>query len=64
MKRYVGTKFVDAEPMTMEEASKYFNRPFEITAATKDADGYKVVYKDGYESWSPKSVFEEAYKEV
>ena len=24
--------------------------------------GYKVVYKDGYESWSPKEVFEEAYK--
>lgn len=23
--------------------------------------GYKVVYPDGYESWSPKDVFEEAY---
>lgn len=23
--------------------------------------GYKVVYPDGYESWSPKEVFEEAY---
>lgn len=23
--------------------------------------GYKVVYSDGYESWSPKEVFEEAY---
>lgn len=23
--------------------------------------GYKVVYQDGYESFSPKSVFEEAY---
>ena len=29
----------------------------------KDGEiGYKVVYKDGYESWSPKEVFEEAYK--
>lgn len=26
-------------------------------------DGYKVVYKDGYESWSPKETFEEAYHE-
>ena len=26
--------------------------------------GYKVRYKDGYESWSPKEVFEEAYKEL
>lgn len=25
-------------------------------------DGYKVVYEDGYESWSPKDVFERAYK--
>jgi hypothetical protein len=24
-------------------------------------DGYKVVYADGYESWSPKDVFEGAY---
>lgn len=32
--------------------------------ATKDGkDGYKVVYPDGYESWSPKDVFEEAYRE-
>ena len=30
--------------------------------ATRDGkDGYKVVYADGYESWSPKDVFEEAY---
>lgn len=26
-------------------------------------DGYKVVYEDGYESWSPKDVFEKAYHE-
>lgn len=26
-------------------------------------DGYKVKYADGYVSWSPKEVFEEAYKE-
>lgn len=27
-------------------------------------DGYKVVYPDGYVSWSPKDVFEVAYREV
>lgn len=27
-------------------------------------DGYKVVYPDGYESWSPKEVFENAYFRV
>lgn len=27
-------------------------------------DGYKVVYPDGYVSWSPKDVFENAYREL
>lgn len=26
--------------------------------------GYKVVYPDGYVSWSPKVVFENAYREI
>ncbi len=26
--------------------------------------GYKVTYPDGYVSWSPKEVFETAYREV
>lgn len=25
-------------------------------------EGYKVIYKDGYESWSPKAIFEDAYR--
>ena len=25
-------------------------------------EGYKVVYPDGYTSWSPKDVFEKAYR--
>lgn len=33
--------------------------------ATKDGkDGYRVIYPDSYESWSPKDVFEEAYRET
>ena len=27
-------------------------------------EGYKVRYPDGYESWSPKEVFEKAYMQV
>lgn len=27
-------------------------------------DGYMVVYPGGYVSWSPKDVFEQAYREV
>ena len=38
-----------------------------IAAEPQDKDGqsgYKVVYPDNYLSWSPKSVFEEAYRPV
>ena len=49
-----------AKPMTMTEAQKVLGR--ELKPATVEEDGYLVEYKDGYRSWSPKSVFEEAYK--
>lgn len=49
-----------AEPMTMTEAQKVLGR--EIKPATVEEDGYLVEYKDGYKSWSPKSVFDETYK--
>lgn len=35
-----------------------------LIQAEPEKDGYKVVYPDGYVSWSPKEVFEEAYKDV
>lgn len=60
MKQYIGTKIVKAMPMTMTKAQKMLGR--EIKPATVEEDGYLVEYKDGYRSWSPKSVFEEAYK--
>lgn len=60
MKKFIGTKVIMAEPMTMTEAQKVLGR--EIKPATVEEDGYLVEYKDGYKSWSPKSVFEDAYK--
>lgn len=52
MQKFIGTKLIEAEPCP----------------AWKDAGGhkigdpgYKVLYSDGYESWSPKDVFEQAY---
>ena len=33
-----------------------------VVQAEPAADGYKIVYSDGYESWCPKEVFEEAYR--
>lgn len=62
MKKFIGTKVIMAEPMTLTEAQKVLGR--EIKPATIEEDGYLVEYKDGYKSWSPKSVFDEAYREV
>lgn len=62
MKKFIGTKVIMAEPMTMTEAQKVLGR--EIKPATDDEDGYLVEYDNGYKSWSPKSVFEKAYREV
>ena len=48
--------------MSKEEFyTKVKNDPYDNS---EDADGYMVVYPDGYKSWSPKRVFEEAYREV
>ena len=64
MKKYIGTKQVEAEPMTMGNAySKGFLQAGKVPSeAEKDKAGYHVKYKDGYESWSPAEPFEEAYK--
>lgn len=64
MKRYVGTKQVEAEPMTMGEAyEKGLLQAGRIPSIEEqDKPGYHVKYKDGYESWSPVEPFEEAYQ--
>lgn len=61
MKQYIGTKIVHAEPVVKLQGIMYGIG--EIVLRTDDAKyGYKVVYPDGYVSWSPKEVFEEAYR--
>lgn len=62
MKRYIGTKQIEAEPMTRGNAwGKHLLRE-KPTVENFDDPGYHVKYKDGYESWSPAEAFEEAYK--
>ena len=51
--KYIGIKFVDAAPMTAEEAEKKGYR-----VSNNKGDGYEVTYEDGYKSWCPKDVFE------
>ena len=62
MKKYIGTKQIEAEPMTRGDAwGKHLLREKPSTENFDD-EGYHVRYEDGYESWSPKDVFEKAYK--
>ena len=53
--RYLGVKEVFATPMTAEAAGQILNRPIDTTNADAEGNGYLVLYKDGYRSWSPKA---------
>lgn len=59
MKKYIGTKIVYATPMNADNA---LEKGYKIGKHTHE-DGYEVIYKDGYKSWSPKEVFEKSYRE-
>lgn len=62
MKKYIGTKVVNATPAWLVD-NKVYLKDEAVPRSMNRKDGYIVVY-DGYESWSPKSVFEKAYREV
>ena len=64
MKKYIGTKQIEAEPMTMGEAyEKNLLQAGRVpNESEKDKAGYHVKYEGGYESWSPSEPFEKAYK--
>lgn len=63
MKTYIGTKTVKAEPMTAADAEKVLGRNIDMSKHPEDeGKGYLVEYEDGFKSFSPKSVFEKAYK--
>ncbi len=66
MKHYIGCKLIEAEPAlringeVIQQEGDYIDIPPEVTVE----EGYRVRYPDGYESWSPKKVFEKAYFQV
>ena len=79
MKQYIGTKMIQAAPairfllksgenMIVEKddklAMEYAEAMIEAGEVTAWEEAYTVVYKDGYSSWSPAEVFEEAYRET
>lgn len=65
MKTYIGTKTVKAKPCNLGD---FINLTGRNPYANSDdvhgmnEEGYLVEYPDGYKSWSPKAVFEAAYK--
>lgn len=63
MNKYVGVKLIEAEPMKLGDYNKFkgWQMPLDEHPLR---EGYKVVYPDGYVSWSPKEVFEKAYMRV
>lgn len=73
MKTYSCNKIVKAEPMTLGFFESTRNRKMypnvnkdsnntDDTQYDANAEGYLVKYEDGYESWSPKAVFEAGYR--
>lgn len=73
MKTYSCNKIVKAEPMTLGFFESTRNRKMhpnvnkdsnntDDTQYDATAEGYLVKYEDGYESWSPKVVFEAGYR--
>lgn len=63
MQTYIGTKVIQAEPMRRCDyvASRCWVLPDNENGAD---EGYRVVYPDGYVSWTPAPQFEEAYQPI
>ena len=64
MKKYIGTEIIEAVPAIRLEGKIYEEGWLIPRCMGQREEGYKVRYADGYESWSPKAVFEAAYLEV
>lgn len=64
MKTYIGTKIIEAAP-AIRKGGKVYEEDWPIPRSMEPEEaGYKVRYPDGYESFSPKAVFEKAYLEL
>ncbi|WP_296879105.1 hypothetical protein [Thomasclavelia sp.] len=62
MKKYVGVKLIEAQPMTRGDYNKYRGWIIPENENPND-EGYLLKYSDDYVSWSPKQVFDEVYRE-
>lgn len=65
MSKFIGVKTVEAVPMTASEAlQKDYRVGQNGTIIGPATEGYEVTYPDGYKSWCPKDVFEEANRPI
>ena len=64
MKTYIGTKIIEAEPAYKVDGKTVQPTDWPVPEGSKAEEGYAVRYPDGYMSWSPKEVFEEAYRQT
>jgi hypothetical protein len=64
MKTYIGTKIIEAIPAIRTGGKVYDANELIPKSMELVEEGYKVRYSDGYESFSPKDVFERAYLEL
>ena len=64
MKKYIGTKIIEAAPAIRKGGKVYDANELIPRSMEPVEEGYKVRYSDGYESFSPKDVFEEAYRPI
>lgn len=63
MEKYVGTKIIKAAAMNLGDYNAH--RGWKIPEnENPEKEGYLVEYSDDYQSWSPKDVFEEAYRKL
>ena len=60
---YIGTKLIRAYPMTKHEHERDM-RIVVSESRRSNQEGYRVIYEDGYKSWSPKATFDLAYRQV
>lgn len=65
MAKYIRTQIVSAKPMMLGDFVKHSGlTPYASNQklCNYTGEGYIVEYEDGHISWSPKSVFEKAYR--
>jgi len=60
---YIGCKVIKAKFMNENEFLNKIKN-LNIPDNKKDRKGYLIEYPDGYQSWSPKEVFENAYRSI